>query len=649
MSFPSLRLPFRLLRGHTGRLVLTLIALAWGVALVCAIDVVNRAVLSAFVEVIDTMAGRAALEIAAGEGALFPEDVATRAAAVAGVELAVPVVSAAAFTTDGSGELMTVHGVDITNDAAVRVYDVRDEGGIQIDDPLVFLSQPDSILLPRTFAAPRGLDVGTRLELETPDRPATIHRARADRARGHRPRPRRDLVVMDLFAAEKAFTRPGLINRVDIVVARDWELGVVRDALASVLPEGLQVTAPAQRKVDLHRIMRSVQVMLQGVSLLVLLAAFLIVFNRLSAVFEARIWQVGVMRAMGLRPMDVWLELLAESLLVGAAGVAVGLASGVGLARLMLPVLATTTALASKLTVPSARFVVGWRSLAVAAALGLGATLLAAALPAWRAARTSTAAVISGRGVEQPAQATRLVHIALAASLVAASAAILLERWTRAAPWGLVATFLLAFSAAFAARPLAEILRSTWLRQRTASAGPTLRLALAALGRSPRRTALTVATLGVGLVVVTWLWVVANSVEQSVIHVMPGIFRADLVVGSVRIAGGYVEAPLDEGVLRELEQVPGVAVVVGEHSSDWHYSGGPIAIHAVDARFFLDSRFERWPLVGPAVPDVWRLMAAGEVAIVSTNLSHNLGSCWRHPGPRDPEWTAQAASRRDGR
>src|SRR3989454_2558939 len=419
MRPPSLRLPFRLLRGHTGRLALTLIALAWGVALVCAIDVVNRAVLSAFVEVVDTMAGRAALEIAAGEGALFPEDVATRAAAVAGVELAVPVVTAAAFATDGSGELMSVHGVDVTNDAAIRVYHVRDEGGLPIDDPLVFLSQPDSILLARSFAGPRGLEVGTRLELETPTgrRQFTvrglIEPEGIGRVHGG------NLVVMDLFAAEKAFTRPGLINRVDIIVARDWELGVVRDALASVLPEGLQVTAPAQRKVDLHRIMRSVQVMLQGVSLLVLLAAFLIVFNRLSAVFEARIWQVGVMRAMGLRPTDVWLELLAESLLVGAAGVAMGLASGVGLARLMLPVLATTTALASKLTVPSARFVVGWSSLAVAAALGLGATLLAAALPAWRAARASTAAVIGGRGGEPPAPAPRPVHLAPAATPVA--------------------------------------------------------------------------------------------------------------------------------------------------------------------------------------------------------------------------------------
>jgi putative ABC transport system permease protein len=93
----------------------------------------------------------------------------------------------------------------------------------------------------------------------------------------------------------------------------------------------------------------------------------------------------------------------------------------------------------------------------------------------------------------------------------------------------------------------------------------------------------------------------------------------------VRIAGGYVEAPLDEVIVRELEHVTGVDAVVGEHSIDWHYAEGPIAVHAVDARFFLDPRFERWRLVGPVVPDVWRLLGAGDVVIVSTNLSHNLG------------------------
>ena len=55
---------------------------------------------------------------------------------VEGVELAVPVVSASAFTTDGSGELLTVHGVDITDDAAVRIYEPAGSHDAELEDPL---------------------------------------------------------------------------------------------------------------------------------------------------------------------------------------------------------------------------------------------------------------------------------------------------------------------------------------------------------------------------------------------------------------------------------------------------------------------------------------------------------------------------------
>ena len=41
--------------------------------------------------------------------------------------------------------------------------------------------------------------------------------------------------------------------------------------------------------------------MLNAVSLIGLAAAFLIIFNRLTAVFETRAWQLGVMRAVGVR------------------------------------------------------------------------------------------------------------------------------------------------------------------------------------------------------------------------------------------------------------------------------------------------------------------------------------------------------------
>ena len=62
----SLRMPRRFLRGGRARFALTVLALAIGVALVFAVDLANRAVESAFVAVIDTMAGRAALFVSAG-------------------------------------------------------------------------------------------------------------------------------------------------------------------------------------------------------------------------------------------------------------------------------------------------------------------------------------------------------------------------------------------------------------------------------------------------------------------------------------------------------------------------------------------------------------------------------------------------------
>ena len=109
-----LRMARRFTRGGAARLALTVLAVAWGVALVAAVHLANRAVLRAFVEVVDTMAGRAALEVVAGEGGLFPEDVAAAVATVPGVEASAASVKGAAFA-DG-GTLVTVYGVDLTGD-----------------------------------------------------------------------------------------------------------------------------------------------------------------------------------------------------------------------------------------------------------------------------------------------------------------------------------------------------------------------------------------------------------------------------------------------------------------------------------------------------------------------------------------------------
>jgi len=617
----SLRMPRRFLRGSYSQLALTVIALACGVALVCGMDLVTRAVARAFAEVVDTMAGRAALQVTAS-GASFPESVAEPVARIPEVELAVPVVSGTAFTTDGSGELLTVHGVDVTNESTVRAYEARDAGGLELEDPLIFLNQPDSVVVTRAWAARHHLVIGDRLPLLTPmgRRDFTVRGLLEPQgiARAHGG----NLIVMDLLAAEAAFLRPGMINRIDVVVRRDASIADVAAQIAHVVPEGLRVEAPAQRKADLQRVMSSLAVMLKAVSLVGLCAAFLIIFNRLSTVFERRAWQLGVLRAVGLRSGAVWRELLKESLVLGGAGVLLGIPLGVAVGRVLLPAVATTAALNFKLIASEANLSVGAGSLILAAILGFAAALLAAAGPAWRVAKRSPADTIRGRGVDRPAG--RVAWKVRAATALGIVATVTAQYATRLPSFGMAATGLIAVGGILAARPLLSALAPTLLAALRAALGPSVRFAHGTFATHSSRAAFTAALIGVGIGSIIWLRVLAYSFEASLVHALSGALQGDWVVTSSQHVQGYLEAPVDERLVLDVRKVDGVDAAVGERLVDWQYAGGPIAIDAFDSSYFTTGAFGRWPLVGDAVADVWDAVSAGRHVLASSSLAVNL-------------------------
>jgi putative ABC transport system permease protein len=182
-------------------------------------------VLASFLDTVDGLAGRAGLTIGAGAGFTFSEHVVDRVADVPGVRLAVPLVRSVAFPDDASGELLTVLGVDLANEAAVRVYHDGDRPEEVVDDLLGFLGQPDSIIVGRQWASSHGLSVGDQAALVTP----TGRRAFTVRGifepRGLAATLAGRVVVMDLYAAERAFTVDGQISQIDLVVDPAADIG----------------------------------------------------------------------------------------------------------------------------------------------------------------------------------------------------------------------------------------------------------------------------------------------------------------------------------------------------------------------------------------------------------------------------------------
>jgi putative ABC transport system permease protein len=388
-------------------------------------------------------------------------------------------------------------------------------------------------VLTHAFATRRGLKIDDPITLETPTgrrrfvvrgllQPTGVARAYGG-----------NLAIMDLWAAEEVFAKAGFVTRIDVVATRDTDPVRLQDAVASVLPPGLRVERPLQRKEDLSRVVRSLQLMLQGVSLVALVAAFLIAFNRLATVYETRAWQVGVLLAVGLTTRTVWWELVKEALVLGAVGVALGLPLGILIGRIALPFVAETTAISMKLVAPEATLGVTAPSLVLAAALGMVAALLAASLPAWRAARLEVVQTLRARGVEHASEQTRAGWMIRAGVVIALIVTLIVQMITRSGVLGLVTTGLIAIGTALAARPLVHAVERPVISALRVLGGPAGRFATAIVTRNPRRTALTVATLGVGLGSVLWISMLAHSLERSVVDTLGRAMNADLIISSM--------------------------------------------------------------------------------------------------------------------
>lgn len=620
----SVRVPLRFLRGQYGRRALTVLALALGVALVFAIDLVTRSMGSAFDQVIDTMAGRTALEVRAGATGLVPDDVVDLVRRVPGVELAVPVVSGTAFLGDGSGESLAVHGVDLLNEAHLAVYRAEGDDQHAVDDPVRFFADPRAVVLTRTFAARHGLEAGDAIELATPRGRRRLSILSLLDPQGVARVHGGNLVVMDIAAAQELFAAPGLLSRIDLVLAREARLDEVRARIAAVLPSGLDVGTPSQRKLDLQAVMRSFRTLLRVLGVVGLLVAFLIAFNGLSWEFERRAWQLGILSAIGVRSRRIWWIQMQEALLLGVAGCAAGAGLGLLLARLLLPVVTIATALNFNVVAPDAALQPGAASIVLAIALGLGVAALAAWLPAARAVRIGSARTIRGRDLEPepPATGTR-VGIVLLLGGAALGAAYVQSRFALL-PAGMLATALVVVLLALVATPMVGMLSALLVPLLARCGGASGRLAGAALRDHPRRVGMSVATIAVGVAVVIWLWILARSFEVSVVDALGRAIRADVVVTSANVAGGFLEAPMAPEVLDEVMQVDGVAAAAGWRALEWPFEGGPIGLSAYDGRYFVDHRFGAWPLkAGDAA--AWDAVARGEAVVVSTSFVATTG------------------------
>lgn len=579
---------WRRLKLHPGRTVLTTLGVALGISLYIAISIINRSTLASFKESIESVAGRATLVVTGGESG-FAEDRLEIIQKVPGVKHAVPMVTARAYFAgaDHASTTLTVLGVDLLKESAVRTYKMSDEQ--VIEDPLVFLNQPDSIIVTRRFASENGLKLEDSFELATargskrfvvrgllsPEGPAKAYGG--------------SIAMMDIDGARLTFGKEGKVDRIDIVLAEGEQNETVAKRLQSALGQGYTVERPEMQTESMERMVSSYQLMLTFFSTLALLVGLFLVANSVSISVAERKKEIGTLRALGAPRGGILALFLTEATLMGLMGSLGGALLGRILAHFLLRTVTETMTSQYLTKIEVGRLQFGGRDLFIAVALGTVASALAAAWPSYRATRIAPLEAMKRQELGEDASKRGFFGLSpwiglgmlLFLSLSARSQWALGHAWLEHLNQAMAVV-----GAAFVAPALvAALIRG--VRPLILPLGGALsRLAQDNLLRNPRRTGSNVMSLMVGLMLVNMIAIVNRSFEGTIMDWFERVFRADLLVSSNGSLLSYQAQALHEDIARELAQIPGVSAfrerVYGQRFIHLRFRGKNLGVKAID-------------------------------------------------------------------
>ncbi len=368
------------------------------------------------------------------------------------------------------------------------------------------------------------------------------------------------VAMLETSRAQEVFEAVDEFDFVAIAVEPRADIQAVKRTLASSLPPDIEVLTGEQvtneQVAQLDQFIGIFGWVLRGFGFVGMFVAAFIIVNTFTIVVSQRVRELALLRALGASPRQIVGAVLAESALIGITASAAGIGVGYILGSFIQTLLAKIGFDPGGGIDP----VLDIRTVVVGLSIGIGVTMLAAVVPAIRAARTRPLAAV--REVEAVTAVLNWTRIT--SGFVAALAGIAALLWgaqagTRtgllaAAGGALVLLLGTVALGPLLARPAAVLLGGPV----AAISGINGRLARANVARNPRRTAITASALMIGLAIAMAVMVLTASVIRSIDSLIDESIAADLTISDSG-PGGFTTALRND--LRDVAEIGGATAV----------------------------------------------------------------------------------------
>jgi putative ABC transport system permease protein len=522
--------------GNRGRLLLSVLAIALGVALGFAVQLINQAAIGEFAGSMATLSGNADLEVR-GPRSGFDEMLFTVLAQDPEIAVASPVVEVDA-RIKGRDDALSVFGVDAFRAGAVTPALLASAA-----DPLDVL-RPDAVFLSNAAAAWLPARIGDTVTLQAGLRDVVLTVAGLIQS----PSSQR-YAVMDVAAAQNAFDRVGSLTRVDLRVRPGVDTAALRSRWLPLLPAGTAIAAPQERVDTTARMSRAYRVNLNVLAMVALFTGGLLVFSTQALSVVRRRAQFALLRTLGLPRRRLLASLIIEGATVGAVGSLLGLVAGYGLAVVAMRFFGGDLGAGYFRGVPPAVSVEPVAA-AIFGALGVTVAVLGSLAPALEAARASPAAALKA-GDEQAAFRPLRSAWPGVALLVAGALGALLPPVVGLPLFGYLAIAMLLFGTLLLLPRVATLLLVRMPVPRSVPAA----LALDQLRGAPGQAAASLATVVASVSLMVSMAIMVASFRQSLDDWLVRILPADLYVRSGTAGDSAFFAASDQ---RKFAGLPGV-------------------------------------------------------------------------------------------
>jgi putative ABC transport system permease protein len=607
------RVIVRPLLREPSRSVLTLAAITLGVSVVIAIDLAGYAAAGSFRSSMESLTGKASLEIASADG--IPEATLGNLAALA-LPLRFDARVEEYVRDETSGLTVPLIGIDLVAHA---------------QRGLVLGEEADLNILDTPNAAWVGKDLGKRagedLRVVIQDRLETLRVAGVfaedEDARG----PNRSIVV-DLPLAQELARRSGMVDRIEVSLPsgeNTSELSAAaRAAIEGVLPPGAELRDFGANTAANRKMLGAFRWNLRILSGIALVVGAFLIYNTVSVSVVRRRAEIGILRALGLTQGGAQGLFLAEAAAFGVAGGVLGALAGLAMAQLAVDLLAATVNALYVTSTPSP-VSLSWGHFAASVALGTVVSLAAALAPAREAGGIAPVEAMARGRREYDVQVAAGRNAATGAGLMAVGAAFCWLPPVDGRPlFGYLATLLLILGTALTIPALVAFLNRATRRQIHSTLGVEAMLASRSLTGSLRRTSVLVGALATAVAMMASVGIMVGSFRETVLVWMDNQLKADLYLRAAAPGSPDSYPLMDAAIADVIERLPEVATVDRFRTVSFQRNGLPASFGFGESRLMLaQGRMSFLP--GQDREAILRKLPTGPYVIISEPFSQKHG------------------------